>query len=146
MTNTLLFLHILLFMFSFAFTGGVGVLLKRMARGGDQATIQAAYRAAAPLTMAGGIGWILTGLTGGALAQSYGLNPAAPWLLASYAVFVILILNGFLLHRRLHMQVVAATPGPGLEVALAAPAHRVAAAISGLCVLALLFLMVVRPG
>jgi MFS family permease len=146
MIKTLLFLHILLFMFSFAFTGGLGIYLARMAKSSDHATIQAAFRTAAPLTLMGGIGWILTGIIGGALAQAYGFDPTAPWLVAVYVVFAILLLNGFLLHRPLHRRVATATPGPQLEAALHAPMHRVAAIVSGLSVLALVFLMVVRPG
>ncbi len=146
MIKTLLFVHILLFMFSFAFTGGLGIYLGRVVKGGDHATIQAAFRAAAPLTMAGGIGWILTGITGGALAQGFGFNPVAPWLVGTYILFVILIVTGFALHLPWYRRVVAATSGPMLDAALAAPSHRIATVISGLSVLALVFLMVARPG
>ena len=68
MTEFLLLLHILLFMFSFALTAGIAFLTNRVARGGDAQTIHAVFSAARPLSMAGGIGWLLTAATGGALA------------------------------------------------------------------------------
>lgn len=148
MTGILLFFHILLFIFSFAFTAGLGILAGRIIKTGDTKVIHTVFRAMGPLSMAGGIGWILTGITGGALAQAYGYNPAAPWLIWAYAVFVILILNGFLLHLPWQRKVLAASaaPGPGLEAVLHAPTHRAASIISAICVLALIYLMTVRPG
>ncbi|MBN9588299.1 MAG: hypothetical protein BGN85_05580 [Alphaproteobacteria bacterium 64-11] len=146
MSEGLLFLHLLLFMFSFAFTGGLGIYLQRIARTGDAGAIHAAFRAANPLSKAGGIGWILTGVVGGALAQAYGYDPAAPWLLCTYAIFAVLLLNGFLLHLPWQRRVLAAAPGPELDAALAAPIHKIASAVSAVSVLALIFLMTARPG
>lgn len=148
MTEFLLLLHILLFMFSFAFTGGLNIYLQRIARTGDAKAIHAAFRAANPLSKAGGIGWILTGIAGGALAHAYGYDPAAPWLLCTYAIFAILLLNGFLLHLPWQRRVLAASasPGPELEAALHAPVHRIASIVSAVSVLALLYLMTARPG
>ncbi len=133
-------------MFSFAFTGGLGIYLQRIARTGDAGAIHAAFRAANPLSKAGGIGWILTGVVGGALAQAYGYDPAAPWLLCTYAIFAVLLLNGFLLHLPWQRRVLAAAPGPELDAALAAPIHKIASAVSAVSVLALIFLMTARPG
>jgi len=133
-------------MFSFAFTGGLGIYLQRIARTGDAGAIHAAFRAANPLSKAGGIGWILTGVVGGALAQAYGYDPAAPWLLCTYAIFAVLLLNGFLLHLPWQRRVLAAAPGPELDAALAAPIHKIASAVSAISVLALIFLMTARPG
>jgi hypothetical protein len=58
MTELLLYLHVLLFVFSFAFTAGISILGDRLARGGDAKTILAFFSAARPLSMTGGIGWI----------------------------------------------------------------------------------------
>src|ERR1700744_5178888 len=74
MTDILLFLHILLFVFSFAFTAGISILLGRVAGKADPATIHAAFGAARPLSMAGGIGWVLTAPVGGALAGALHLS------------------------------------------------------------------------
>lgn len=146
MTEVLLYLHILLFMFSFAFTGGLSIFLARVARSGDAGAIKAAFAAANPLARAGGIGWILTGLVGGGLAQALGYDPAAPWLVGTYGVFIILLANGFLLHLPWQRRVLAAAPGPELDAALTAPIHKIASIVSALCVLTLVFLMTVRPG
>ena len=148
MIQLLLALHILLFAFSFAFTAGAGILGDRVARTSDAKTIHAYFTAARPLSIAGGIGWLLTALVGGALAHAYGLDMTAPWLLGSYAAFAILILTGFLLHSPWQARVIAAsaTPGPQLQPLLQAPAHRIASILSALSVLALVFLMVARPG
>jgi uncharacterized membrane protein len=148
MTEILLFLHILLFIFSFAFTAGLGILADRVIKAGDTKAIHAVFRAMKPLSMAGGIGWILTGLTGAALAQAYGYDPATPWLVCTYVVFAILILNGFLLHLPWQRKMLAASaaPGPQLEALSHAPMHRVASAVSAISVLVLIFLMTARPG
>ncbi|HEU4551016.1 MAG TPA: hypothetical protein VFS01_15055, partial [Rhizomicrobium sp.] len=71
-----------------------------------------------------------------------------PWLLCAYAVFIVLLLNGFLLHLPWQRRVLAASasPGPELEAALHAPVHRIASIISALSVLVLLYLMTARPG
>jgi uncharacterized membrane protein len=148
MTEFLLILHILLFVFSFAFTAGIGILGDRLARGGDAKAIHAYFSAARPLSMAGGIGWILTAITGGALAGAFGWNMAAPWLLASYAAFAVLILVGFLMHSPWQARVIAASAkgGPELDRVLHAPAHRIASLLSALSILALVYLMTARPG
>jgi hypothetical protein len=148
MTEFLLFLHILLFVFSFAFTAGIAILSDRVARTRDAKTIHAVFSAASPLSMAGGIGWILTAAVGAALAGAYSFDMTAPWLLWSYAAFAVLIFTGFLLHRPWQSKVIAASasPGPELDALLRAPMHRIASAISAISILTLLYLMTARPG
>jgi len=148
MTEFLFFLHILLFTFSFAFTAGLGIFCDRVAAKGDAKTIHAVFGAALPLSTAGGIGWILTGLAGAALAGATGMDMAAPWLLGAYAVLAVLLLSGFLLHLPWHRKVVAASvsPGPELDALLHAPIHRIAAGISSVSILILIYLMTARPG
>jgi uncharacterized membrane protein len=148
MTEVLLFLHILLFGFSFAFTAGISILGDRVARTRDATAVHALFSTARPLTIAGGIGWILTAITGGALAQAYGFDMGATWLLGSYAAFTVLILVGFLLHSPWQAKVIAASasPGPELNALLQSPMHRISSALSALSILTLLFLMTARPG
>lgn len=149
MIPLLLALHILLFVFSFAFTAGAGILGGRIAGTGDAKTIHNYFSAVRPLSIAGGIGWILTGIVGGALAAAYGLDMMAPWLLGSYAAFAVLIFVGFLLHSPWQAKVIAASsagPSPELQQLLNAPAHKIASALSALSILVLVFLMTVRPG
>jgi hypothetical protein len=148
MIEILLFLHILLFVFSFAFTAGVSILLDRVARMRDAKTIHAAFSAARPLSITGGIGWILTALAGAALAHAYGLEPTASWLVYSYAAFAVLILTGLLLHSPWQAKVIAASasPGPELDAVLHAPIHRIASGVSAASILTLIYLMTARPG
>ena len=148
MTQWLLALHILLFAFSFAFTAGAGILGNRIVGTGDAKIIHAYFSAIRPFSIAGGIGWILTALVGGALASAFGLSMTAPWLLGSYAAFAVLILTGFLVHSPWQAKVVAASaaPGPELQQLLQAPRHKIASAVSALSILTLVFLMTVRPG
>jgi uncharacterized membrane protein len=148
MTEFLLYFHILLFVFSFAFTAGLGIFSDRVLRTADAKTIHAVFSAARPLSIAGGIGWLLTGIVGAALAQAYGLDMTASWLLASYAVFALLILTGFLLHQPWQGKVIAASRSPGaeLDAVLHAPVHRIASGVSAACILTLLYLMTARPG
>jgi len=148
MTELLLYLHILLFVFSFAFTAGIGILLDRVARSRDAKAIHTAFSAARPLSLTGGIGWILTALVGAGLAHAYGLDMAAPWLVYSYIAFAVLILTGFLLHSPWQAKVVSASAsgGPELEALLNAPLHRIASGVSAASILTLLYLMTARPG
>jgi hypothetical protein len=134
--------------FSFAFTAGISILLNRVARTRDAKTIHAVFSAASPLSLAGGIGWILTAVVGATLAGAYGFDMTAPWLRWSYAAFAVLILTGFLLHRPWQSKVIAASgsPGPELDALLNSPMHRVASTISAVSILILLYLMTARPG
>ncbi|HVZ27211.1 MAG TPA: hypothetical protein VG798_01010 [Rhizomicrobium sp.] len=148
MTGFLLFLHIVLFVFSFAFTAGFGILGDRIAATGDAKTIHAYFRMARPMAIAGGIGWILTALAGGVLAGAFAFDMTAPWLLASYGAFAVLILVGFLIHLPWQAKVIAASAGqgPDLNAVLHAPSHRIATIVSALSILTIIFLMTVRPG
>jgi uncharacterized membrane protein len=148
MIELLLFLHILLFVFAFSFTAGTGILLDRVARSRDAKVIHTAFNAARPLSITGGIFWLLTALVGAGLAHAYGLDMATPWLVYSYIAFAVLILTGFLLHSPWQAKVAAASAagGPELDALLQAPIHRIASGISAASVLALLYLMTAKPG
>ena len=147
MIEILLFLHILLFVFSFAFTAGIGILNDRVARTGDARVIHAVFGAARPLSLTGGLLWILTAASGMALAVATGYALTTPWLLGSYLAFAVLILTGALLHSPWQAKVLAASaaPGPELGALLRAPIHRIASGLTAVSVLALLYLMVARP-
>jgi hypothetical protein len=148
MIEFLFFLHILFFVFSFAFTAGLSIFADRLTRTADAKTIHAVYSAILPLSIAGGVGWILTGVVGAALAGAYGMDMTAPWLLGTYVVFAVLLLDGFLLHLPWQRKVIAASvsPGPELEGLLHAPTHRVASGVSAVSILILVYLMTARPG
>jgi uncharacterized membrane protein len=148
MLELLLFFHILLFVLAFTFTAGTGILLDRVARTRDSKTIHTAFSAARPLSITGGICWLLTAMAGGALAHAYGFDMTTPWLVYSYIAFAVLFLTGGLLHSPWQAKVIAASAsgGPELDTLLKAPIHRIASIISTLSVLTLLYLMTTRPG
>jgi uncharacterized membrane protein len=148
MTNLLLLVHILLFAFSFAFTVGNGILLDRVAATRDAGIIHAAFSRAMPLSIAGGTGWLLTGITGAVLAHLMGYDLAAPWLLVTYALFVVLMAVGIGMHKPWMARVVKASAKGGAEMdaALNASEHKIANAISAFGVLILVWLMVAKPG
>jgi hypothetical protein len=148
MMELLLFLHILLFVFAFTFTAGTGILLDRVARTRDTKTIHTAFKAAQPLSRAGGICWLLTAAVGAVLAHAYDFDLTAPWLIYSYVAFAVLIFTGALLHNPWQAKVIAASVSGGaqLDALLRAPIHRIASGISAASVLTLLYLMTARPG
>jgi hypothetical protein len=148
MIELLLFLHILLFVFAFTFTAGTGILLGRVAATRDARIIHAVFSAARPLSITGGMCWLLTALVGMGLAHAYGLEPTAPWLVYSYIVFAVLILTGFLLHSPWQAKVIAASVSGGADLValLQAPIHRIASGVSAISVLILVYLMTARPG
>lgn len=148
MIELLLFLHILMFVFAFTFTAGTGILLGRVAASGDAKTIHTTFLAARPLSMTGGILWLLTALVGVGLAHAYGLGMTTPWLVYSYIAFAVLILTGFLLHSPWQAKVIAASAsgGPELAALLQSPIHRIASAVSAVSVLTLIYLMTAKPG
>jgi uncharacterized membrane protein len=144
MLHILLAAHLLLFVFSFAFTAGLGILQSRVARSGDARKIHTVFSACQPLSLAGGIGWLLTALVGAGLAQMAGYSLTDPWLLYSYAGFVVLIAVGFGIHRPFQARVAAASANgmtPELEAILKSPVEKVAAAVSALAIIAIVWLM-----
>ena len=148
MIELLMFLHILLFVFAFTFTAGTGILLGRVAATRDAKIIHATFTAARPLSMTGGIFWLLTALVGVGLAHAYGLDMSAPWLVYSYIAFAVLILTGFLLHSPWQAKVIAASASGGgdLDALLQSPIHRIASGVSAASVLTLIYLMTAKPG
>ena len=148
MIELLLFLHILLFVFAFTFTAGTSILLGRVAASGDARIIHTTFLAARPLSMTGGILWLLTALVGVGLAHAYGLDLATPWLVYSYVAFAALILTGFLLHSPWQAKVIAASASGGAELGalLQSPVHRIASGVSAVSVLTLIYLMTAKPG
>lgn len=148
MIELLLFFHILLFVFAFTFTAGISILLGRVAASGDAKIIHTAFTAARPLSITGGILWLLTALLGAGLAHAYGLDLSTPWLVYSYIAFAVLILTGFLLHSPWQAKVIAASASGGTELngLLQSPVHRIASAVSAVSVLILIYLMTAKPG
>jgi hypothetical protein len=149
MIRILLVLHLLFFVFSFAFTAGSGILQARVAGTRDAGLIHRFFSMARPFSLAGGIGWIVTALLGLMVAMQAGMNLGQPWLLWSYAAFAVLILTGFLFHSPHQKKVIAASaggPSPELDALLKSPAGPVGGLVSLLAVVALVWLMTARLG
>ena len=144
MLHILLAAHLVLFAFSFAFTAGLGILQSRVARSGDAKKIHDVFVACRPLSMAGGIGWLVTALVGVGLAQTAGIPLDTPWLIWSYAGFAVLMGVGFGLHAPHQAHVIAASANGDsaeLQAILKSPLAPVAGMISALAVIAIVWLM-----
>lgn len=149
MIRLLLVLHLLFFVFSFAFTAGSGILQARVAGSRDARLIHQVFSIARPFSLAGGIGWIVTALLGLMLAMQAGMPLGQPWLVWSYVAFAVLILVGFLFHSPHQKKMIAASangPSPELEALLKSPAGPVGGLVSLLAVFTLVWLMTARLG
>lgn len=151
--DLLLSLHILIVVFAFAFTAGVGILASRVARSRDARAIHAVFAAAQPLATFGGIGWIVAGALGAWIAAKAGIPFDSPWLLGSYAALAVLVGSGLALHAPWMTRVIRASAGSGdgtvsaeLDALLRSPVSSIASAVSGVCFVALIYLMTARPG
>lgn len=144
MLHVLLAAHLVLFAFSFAFTAGLGILQSRAARSGDAKRIHDVFSACRPLSITGGILWIVTALVGVVLAQVAGIPLDTPWLLWSYAGFAVLMVVGFGIHSPHQAHIIAASANgdsPELQTMLKSPMAPVAGMISALAVIGIVWLM-----
>jgi uncharacterized membrane protein len=150
MYDWLLLLHILAFAMSLALTAGVAILAGRVARSRDAKAIHTAFAAAQPLTIVGGVGWLVTAGLGIGLIHDLGIPFSELWVMLSLGIFAVLVVVGFGVHAPWHAKVIAASAGgemnPALEALLRAPTSPVASAVSAFCVVALTYLMIVKPG
>lgn len=149
MLHLLLVLHLLSFAFAFAFTAGMGILQAQAARSRDAQKIHAVFSAAQPLSLTGGMLWIITAMTGILLAIYASMSLRQPWLVQSYIAFCVLILVGFGVHRPWQAQVIAAAekgPSPELDALLKSPKSKLASAVSAIAIIALVYFMTQRLG
>ena len=150
MLHILLAAHLVLFAFSLAFTAGLGILQSRVARSGDVQKIHDLFSACRPLSMTGGIGWLVTAALGLGLAQTAGYDLTASWLIWSYGLFALFLAVGFGIHAPYQAKVIAASAGgvmtPQLQHLLKAPLERAAGAASAVAVIGIVWLMTSRMG
>jgi uncharacterized membrane protein len=155
MLPILLVLHIVCFGLAMSLTAGVGMLLGRIAASQDLRLIHKAFAMAAPLPKIGGALWFAAAGLGLATAVVAGLPLGAGWLIASYAAFAVLAAVGLGVHApwqakvvRLSAADVAAgeTVRPELAAALASPLEKLATVLTLLGIIALIWLMVAKPG
>jgi hypothetical protein len=150
MATIMLFVHVLCFAAALMLTTGVSIALSRVAATRDPRVIARVFSVARPLQIGGGVMWIVTGALGGWLASTMG---PAPWLPYAYVAFAVLLLAGFGLHApwsakvgRLAAADPGETAGPELSAAIDAPLEKVAKLVSSMAILALIWLMVAKPG
>ena len=148
--RTFVFLHVLTMFVAVALSGGVDILLVRIARTHDVRSIHAAFEARErfgrfiPLLFG-------VGLVFGLIAIFVeGFNPFAGWLLLAYPLFVAGILVGALGIGRWAERVRVATASaeaPSAEVLalLDAPSVRYAIAAFWLLIATLVFVMIMKP-
>lgn len=149
MLRILLILHLLLFAFAFAFTAGMAILQARVTRSGDARKIHDVFSAARPLSITGGLLWIVTALSGTFLAMVAGMSLAQHWLVHSYIALAVLIAVGFGVHSPWQAKVIAASAQgttPELEALLKSPISPLASAVSAISIIALVYLMTERMG
>ena len=156
MVAILLYVHILCFAIALMLTAGVGILLNKVAASGASVrTIDTMFSAAKPLQITGGVLYLVAGVLGGWLAHAEGFPPATPWLLGVYVAYAVLMLVGFGIHapwgaRVSKMAKADAAAGdamsPELTKALHAPIEKAANLLTTLSILALIYLMIAKPG
>ena len=150
MYEILLTLHIVAFGMALALTAGASILAGRVGGSKDPAIIHTVYGALYPVTMTGGMLWFVTGALGFWVAAEVGLSLGETWLTMSFAVFAVLLVTGFFVHAPYIRAVIAASERgamtPELEKALASPAGPIASAVSAVSTIALVYLMIAKPG
>ena len=150
MYEILLTLHIVAFGMALALTAGASILATSAAGSTDAARVHAVYSALFPVTMIGGVLWLVTGALGFWIAADMGVPLSETWLTISFAVFAVLIVNGFVVHTRHIRGIIAASAkgvmSPELEKALGSPIGPIASAVSAIATIALVYLMVAKPG
>lgn len=149
--NWLLFFHVLVMFFAFAFTAGSGVFMAVVTMTEDVNVIRAATRVNRRFGMIGGILLLVGLILGGALAGEMGLSMTATWLIVTWICVVILLIVGFavLMPHVAQISKAAQASGPQmspeLKAVLSNPAGRIAGPIGGLMWIIIIAMMVLRP-
>jgi hypothetical protein len=151
MDATLLVAHVTFAALAFGLAIVVDLVLTRIARTGDPATIRKAYRAAFPVAITIGPMFGLTLLLGLGLGLERHESLLQPWLLVAYALFAIGVILGAGVNRSKFMRIAAAaehspdgTPSPELSAAIAG-ATPVVAILTVVLLVALLADMFLKP-
>jgi predicted integral membrane protein DUF2269 len=146
-------LHILAMFVAFAFTTGTGIVLSAIANNGDVRAIRAAAKATRPFQIAGGIILIIGLIFGFGAAQMAGFNLGARWLVVTYVCVALLLYFGLVVHRGWSAKLAAAaaaspenTPSAELLAVIGDPLVRIAGPVSGILWIAIIAMMVVKPG
>ena len=144
-------LHVLSMFVAVALSGGIDILLLRIARTGDVRAIRTAFGVRArfdgliPAVFGSGL---LFGLTA---IFVEGFNPFQPWLLLAYPLFALGILVGALGIGRWASRIQAASAeapdsgSPALTAALNDSNVRIALGLFWLLIASIVFVMVMKP-
>jgi hypothetical protein len=92
----IMFLHVAAVFIAVALTAGVGIHTMQIVKSCDVRATRVAVRAAIPLSIAGGIVLIVGALLGLVVTVQLGYSLTAPWLVVTYILLALLILDGFL--------------------------------------------------
>ncbi|HJP71165.1 MAG TPA: hypothetical protein VJ975_05550 [Candidatus Limnocylindria bacterium] len=148
--RTFVFLHVLTMFGAVAISGGIDLLILRIAKTHDIASIHSAFEARYRI---GRFIPVLfgTGLVFGLIAIFVEhFDPFAGWLLLAYPLFVAGILTGLLgiarWAERVRVATATATQGdPEVIALLDTPSVRYATAVFWLLIAALVFVMIMKP-
>jgi hypothetical protein len=148
----IVFFHVAFVVIAVAFTVGVGAFFSLIVGSGNVAAIRTAAPPAIRLSTAGGILLIVGAIVGFGAAARLGYPLTATWLVVTYVLVAILLLDGFF-HRVPWMRKVeaaaraSADDKPSIELlALGSDRTIIAGApISGLLWLTILIMMTVKP-
>lgn len=149
------YLHIVTMFSAVGIAVGSELLLHRVAASGDLVAVRVAFRMAKPLQAAIPLLFLL-GLAFGLVAAVTGaFDLLAPWLLIAYAIFVVAMAIGAIVQSPWVNRVAEAAsaspstsggePSPELTRLLHDPLPRYAMYASWLLIIAIVFVMVVKP-
>lgn len=148
----IVFLHVTFVIVGIAFTVGVGVFFSLIVGSRNVAAIRTASPTAARLSTAGGVLLIAGVIFGFGAAATLGYPLSSTWLVVTYVLVAILLLDGFF-HRVPWMRKVEAAARasrddkPSDELLVLGSDRTIIAGgpISGLVWLAILVMMTVKP-
>ena len=149
--NWLLFLHVLVMFFAFAFTAGSGMFMAAAVQTEDASVARTATRINRRFGMTGGILLLIGLILGGVVAGQMGLSMSATWLIVTYVCVVLILILGFgvLMPFAARISKAAEVSGaeasPELKAALRNPTGRIAGPITGLLWIVIIAMMVFRP-
>lgn len=139
-----IFLHVTAMVLGFAMLTAYALACHVAARSASGAFVQMAFRATGKLDLAGRALVVLGIVLGLVAAAPAGY--AAPWLLASYALTALAILNGALVLEPFQKRLAAAAQtGQPLHVLQGSRVPAYSALVNGLLWAALIWLMLARP-
>jgi uncharacterized membrane protein len=150
--TTIYFLHILFAFAAIAFLVVPGLMLEMAAHTRDVPFIRRVYQMGKFHGQIGGPLALLAAIVGLVVAWRSGIPLTSGWLVATYAVFVIVMALGIGYHSRREIRIGAlaqaspdGTPSAELAAAIDDPMSQPANWVSGLLWILLIWLMVAKP-